>query len=261
MASPQTENGFTKLANELLDAFCAVSLSGHEWNVIHAIIRKTYGYNKKEDWVTNTQIMKLTGQTQQKVSQAKRKLIEKRIITENGNKISLNKNYEEWLELPKTVTRVTENGNKQLPKTVNTKEKKDNITKTTSEQSSGNDKKDMWNRKYSDDFKEGIVDYDGDGSLKDEQAEAKAKDKQDRDNIKHNLRLVEEPRGLAYNPASLNADVKVYQQLLKYGWSHEGIIKEYLETIDDPYWKNERKLGKFPTLKTVEFRLRNKQPS
>lgn len=134
MASPQIENGYTKIANELLDALCAVSLSGHEWNVVNAIIRKTYGYNKKEDWVTNTQIMKLTGQTQQKVSQAKRKLVEKNIVTENGNKISLNKDYEKWVELPKTVTRVTENGNKQLPKTVNTKDNIKTITKDISKE-------------------------------------------------------------------------------------------------------------------------------
>ena len=86
MASPQIENGYTKIANELLDALCCVDLSGHEWKVVHAIIRKTYGYNKKEDWMTNTQIMLLTGQTQQKVSQAKKKLVERNIVTENGNK-------------------------------------------------------------------------------------------------------------------------------------------------------------------------------
>ena len=118
----------------------------------------------------------------------------------------------------------------------------------------------MWNKRYADDFEEGVVDLDGDGKVIDPQAETKAKDKQDKDNIKHNLRLVEEPRGLAYTPAALNADVKVYQQLLKYGWSHDGIIGEYLVTIEDPYWKEEKLKGKYPTLKTVEFRLRNKKP-
>ena len=71
MASPQTENGYTKIANELLDAVCALQLSGHEWSVVHAIIRKTYGYNKKEDWVTNTQIADLTGLHRVRVSEAK----------------------------------------------------------------------------------------------------------------------------------------------------------------------------------------------
>lgn len=80
--------------------------------------------------------MRITGQTQQKVSQAKRKLIEKRIVTENGNKISINKDYDSWV-------RVTENGNnsyrkrqQKLPKTVNTKDNIKTITKDTSEEGS-----------------------------------------------------------------------------------------------------------------------------
>lgn len=121
-------------------------------------------------------------------------------------------------------------------------------------------KKDMiWNRQ-SDEYEDGVVDFDGDGEIKDQEKEAKQEDRLLREKIKHNLRLVEESRGLSYTPAALNADVKIYQQLLKYGWSHEGIIKEYIETINDPYWKNERELGKFPSIKTVEFRVRNKKP-
>ena len=129
MASPQIENGFTKIANELLEALCHLNLSGHEWQVIHAIMRKTYGYNKKHDWITNTQIMLVTGQSQQKVSLAKRKLVDKNIVTENGNKIGLNKDYETWQGVTDIGNRVTDIGNKLLPKTVNTKEKKETITK------------------------------------------------------------------------------------------------------------------------------------
>jgi phage replication O-like protein O len=134
MASPQIENGYTKIANELLDALCRINLSGHEWHVVHAIIRKTYGYNKKEDWITNTQIMKLTGQTQQKVSQAKRKLIEKKIVTENGNKISINKDYDNWSIVTENGNSVTENGNNLLPKTVNTKDNIKTISKDNREE-------------------------------------------------------------------------------------------------------------------------------
>jgi phage replication O-like protein O len=134
MASPQIENGFTKIANELLDALCCLQLSGHEWAVVHAVIRKTYGYNKKEDWMTNTQIMALTGQSQQKVSLAKKKLVEKNIVIENGNKTSVNKDYESWCRVTENDNSVIENGNKKLSKTVNTKESKYNITKDNKEE-------------------------------------------------------------------------------------------------------------------------------
>jgi phage replication O-like protein O len=135
MANPQKEHGYTVIANELLDALCAIKLSGHEWSVVHAIMRKTYGYNKKEDRISNSQIMKLTGQTRRKCSQAKIKLIEKKIVTENGDKISINKDYETWKVSPKTVTVVTENGDKVSPKTVTTKEKKEILKKYTSQSS------------------------------------------------------------------------------------------------------------------------------
>jgi phage replication O-like protein O len=132
MASPQKENGYTPIANELLEAMCGLQLSGHEWSVVCAIIRKTYGYNKKEDWVTNTQIASLTGLHRVRVSEAKCRLLAKGVVTENRNKLSLVKDYEKWKVLRKTVTGVTENRNKVLRKTVPTKDNKDKHTKDTS---------------------------------------------------------------------------------------------------------------------------------
>lgn len=126
MANPQKENGYTPIANELLDALCRLQISGNEWSYVHAVIRKTYGYNKKEDWVTNTQIAKITGLHPVRVSEAKKKLVELQIVTENRNKISLQKDYQKWGKLRKTVTIVTENRNSELRKTVYTK---DTITK------------------------------------------------------------------------------------------------------------------------------------
>lgn len=126
MASPQKENGYTPIANELLDALCRLHISGNEWSYLHAVIRKTYGYNKKEDWVTNSQIAKITGLHPVRVSEAKKKLLELGIVTENRNKIALQKDYAKWGKLRKTVTKVTENRNSELRKTVYTK---DNITK------------------------------------------------------------------------------------------------------------------------------------
>jgi phage replication O-like protein O len=172
MASPQTENGYTKIANELLDALCCLHISGNEWSYVHALIRKTYGYNKKEDWVTNTQIAALTGMNKVRVSEAKTKLLELQIVTENRNKISLQKDYTKWGKLRKTVTKVTENRNSELRKTVSTK---DNIQKTKEigDKSPDSDplvvnKKDMpWNQQ-SDDYEEGVVDFDGDGTTKGE---------------------------------------------------------------------------------------------
>ncbi len=168
MANPQPDQ-FTKISSELLEAFCRLQLSGSEWSFIHALLRKTYGYNKKEDWITNTQIMGLTGLCKERVSEAKKSLLEKQIVTEKRNKISIQKNYDLWKELRKNVTRVTEKRNYQLRKNVTTIDNIENIQKTLGETSSPESffplldkKKDMWNRQP-DDEEERMVDLDGDG--------------------------------------------------------------------------------------------------
>ena len=45
MASPQLEDGFTRVANELLEALAKLKLCAYETKVLIFIIRKTYGWN------------------------------------------------------------------------------------------------------------------------------------------------------------------------------------------------------------------------
>jgi phage replication O-like protein O len=168
MASPQPDQ-FTKLSSELLDAMCFLQLSGSEWSFVHAVIRKTYGYNKKEDWVTNTQIMAMTGLGKERVSEAKKKLLELNIVTEKRNKISIQKDYEKWGQLRKNVTGVTEKRNSELRKNVTTIDSIDNIQKTTGESAdsqglSDNQNNMAWHRQP-DDFEEIVLDLDS-GEIK-----------------------------------------------------------------------------------------------
>ena len=130
MASPQPDQ-FTKFSNELLEALMLVKMSGSEWQFVMCLFRKTYGYNKKEDWITNSQICKAIGLPKERVSEAKKRLLARKIVTEKRNKISIQKDYDQWIELRKSVTGVTEKRNKVLRKSVNTKEKKETITKDT----------------------------------------------------------------------------------------------------------------------------------
>jgi len=48
-ASPQIENGYTRIANELLEAMARINLTPTEWKILMVIIRNTYGYHKKEE--------------------------------------------------------------------------------------------------------------------------------------------------------------------------------------------------------------------
>ena len=56
MANPQLEDGYTEIANEILEALMRLHLSPNQWQVILCIIRKTYGFKKKVDYIANSQI-------------------------------------------------------------------------------------------------------------------------------------------------------------------------------------------------------------
>jgi phage replication O-like protein O len=108
MAKPQIENGFTKIANELLDQLCRLDLSPNESRVIWVIIRKTYGFNKKMDRITNSQICEATGIHKSNVSHNVKRLLERQIVYKNGKTIGIQKDYELW-DTPRTEVVDTNN--------------------------------------------------------------------------------------------------------------------------------------------------------
>lgn len=111
---PQLENGYIRIANELLEEFIKYGFSSRQWSVIMAIARMTYGYNKKSDALSGWQISKITGIDRSHVSKTLSELISLNIVNklEQGrishgvfvNEISINKNYETWLTVAKRVT-------------------------------------------------------------------------------------------------------------------------------------------------------------
>lgn len=103
MSTPQLENGYTRIANELLDALCKEKLNGAEFNVLLFIIRQTYGYHKKERKMTIKYIASGTNALERTVKRALDKLIKNNIILSKSAystapKIySLNKSYKTWV--------------------------------------------------------------------------------------------------------------------------------------------------------------------
>lgn len=99
MASPQKENGYIPIANELAEAFAKIHLNGREWQVIWVIIRKTYGWGKKKAQISLSEISKLTGINRKNVWKTISSLIKKNIIKKVKSIpaiYSLQKNYEKW---------------------------------------------------------------------------------------------------------------------------------------------------------------------
>ena len=100
MKSPQIANGYTPIANELLEALVLYKLTQAEYKVVMAVIRRTYGYHKKMDAIGNSRIALMTGLERNHVGKVVRQLIKKQILLCNcegyKNSLGLNKNYAEW---------------------------------------------------------------------------------------------------------------------------------------------------------------------
>lgn len=104
---PQLEDGYTRIANAILEGLCRIKLTSYQTRVLFYIFRKTYGYNKKEDWISVNQIAEATGIRQAHVSRAKKELLLRKIITLNGIKIVFQKDSTMWCDIPVQVNKKT----------------------------------------------------------------------------------------------------------------------------------------------------------
>lgn len=92
----QLEDGFTRVANDLLDAAMASGLSETELCILLAVWRKTYGYSKKMDWISNEQLEGMVDKHHTHCSTAKNLLINKKVLLQEGRKVGMNTNVAEW---------------------------------------------------------------------------------------------------------------------------------------------------------------------
>lgn len=66
------DDGYTRVANELLEAIASADLTARQLKVMLAYVRKTYGFNKKTDRIADEQIAQVTGLSRQNVNKAKK---------------------------------------------------------------------------------------------------------------------------------------------------------------------------------------------
>ncbi|HDG7875118.1 TPA: replication protein [Klebsiella quasipneumoniae] len=121
-------NGYTKIANEIQKLKPRLRMSGREWQCLEAVIWLTYGWNKKQDRVTNTVIAELTDLGESHISDTIKSLAERKIIFAHKQGVmkivGINTELSEWiLDKPKTGKLFPETGKlfpetgKVLPKT------------------------------------------------------------------------------------------------------------------------------------------------
>lgn len=113
MANVQAENGYTKIANELLEIVMQQKFNGTQFKIIMALWRFTYGFNRKKHEMSLSFLSKATGLHKQRIKNDLDKLIEQKVILvvsessfTSSRELSFNKNYDEWtcLQLAKPIT-------------------------------------------------------------------------------------------------------------------------------------------------------------
>lgn len=105
------ENGYDRLAHTLTNTLAnpPVKLSAREYQVVFAIISKTYRFQKKVDWISSNQLSQITGIHLTNISRIKSALISKNIVLIDGNKIGVNPSVSEWKDCQKRQQKNSKN--------------------------------------------------------------------------------------------------------------------------------------------------------
>lgn len=108
MASPQLENGYTRLANEILEALARIRIPGESRQAFDVILRKTYGFQKKVDTISLSQFTLATGINRQNIIRAIKQLVSMNLIIKNDTGVTcrygINKDFISWRPLSKKIT-------------------------------------------------------------------------------------------------------------------------------------------------------------
>ncbi len=97
MASPQRENGFTAISNELFEVVVRTPLPGRHKDLLLYVMRKTYGYQKKKDYISLSQFEDGTGIDRSGVCKIIKDLVAWKLLAKEGSIYALNKDYSTWL--------------------------------------------------------------------------------------------------------------------------------------------------------------------
>ena len=110
MASPQAENGHTDIAHEVLEALMKARLTGTQWDLVMVVLRKTWGWHKKQDYIPLSQFEKLTVRHRNSIARELAILRERNILQQlqrptpgRAAKWKLNKDWESWESSPKVL--------------------------------------------------------------------------------------------------------------------------------------------------------------
>jgi len=119
MGNPQKENGYTAIANEIIENLSKFTkISGMELRILLTVIRYTYGYNRKESELSLKFLAKAVNSSPRSVLRAIQKLEKLNMLERKDSFIRFIKNYNLWGKgIDETVNRP--NGESAIDETVN----------------------------------------------------------------------------------------------------------------------------------------------
>lgn len=101
--NPQLENGYTRVANEILEAAAKLPLSAAQFRILMLIWRYSYGYNKKDCALSVNFIAAATGIDKRHIRREINELVQMNILhieteaTSSSSRVfSFNKHYDTW---------------------------------------------------------------------------------------------------------------------------------------------------------------------
>lgn len=101
--SAQLENGYTRIANELMEQIAKAKFNGSQFRILLTVLRYTYGYNRKSAELSISYIAEHTGLPARHVRKEVDRLIQGKVLIEHkeptktsSREMGLNKNYQEW---------------------------------------------------------------------------------------------------------------------------------------------------------------------
>jgi len=96
MANPQLENGYTRIANELLVALTKIDMPPTCFRIALYVIRMTYGYGLKNDYFPVMKIAESIGIHRVVVTRNLVMLKKANIVVRDGQKIGIQKDFDKW---------------------------------------------------------------------------------------------------------------------------------------------------------------------
>lgn len=90
------EEGYAKLSNMLLEEYAGADLTKRQFKVLLAVLRKTYGWNKPMDRISDSQISEIAKLPVKRCNEAKLELVRMGLLKQQGGMFGPNKNVSEW---------------------------------------------------------------------------------------------------------------------------------------------------------------------